>query len=224
MASTLDTASTLAATMPPQAWRRLVAEGRPRHWARGATIYPQGSPGHSMLLVRTGRVEITVVDAEGRPSALNLMGPGDLVGEVALLDGGTRSASAVASTEVTGVVIERSALRAFLARDPDGALALIAELCAKLRHASAIAETRARPSGRARLARCLLQLADRPDDRSGAVLEGLSQSALGAHAGLTRESVNRILRGWAAEGLVELDGAARRIRIHDAAALARRTE
>ncbi|UWQ23110.1 Crp/Fnr family transcriptional regulator [Jannaschia sp. W003] len=213
----------LLGAMPPRIRRALIAGGRRRHWPEGASIYVRGAPGGSMILIETGRARIGIVDAAGRETILNFMGPGEVMGEIALLDAGPRSADADAATDVTGVEIDRAAVLRMLAADPEGGLALVAELCAKLRNLSEMAEMQAQPSGAARLARCLLRLADRWDetdaDGRAVIGGGLSQGDLGAYAGLSRETVNRLLRRWAAQGTVAR-GAGGLIVLRDRAALA----
>ena len=74
----------------------LAASLRRRRYARGEAIFLQGDPGTSLCLIETGRVKLGFTSPEGREVLLDLLGPGDVFGELALLDGEPRSADAVA--------------------------------------------------------------------------------------------------------------------------------
>jgi len=188
------------------ATRDLLSRGARKYYPPGETIFAQGSAGSSMLSIETGRVEVSSPDEQGQRVVLGQLGPGDLVGELALLDRGIRSADAIASRPVTGTLITLSDLRAFLMERPQVSLAILADLAAKLRAANAIAEDRAIRDGAARLARSLLRLAERwgTADPSGAIRfeEAFSQGELARVAGLTRETVNRRLSTWSRRGLL----------------------
>ena len=86
---------------------RFIAAARSRSWPAGATIFSLDEPGSSMVLVRTGFVRIGYPSPEGRSLVLAELGPGSVFGEIALLDGGPRSADAIAATDCTLLVFER---------------------------------------------------------------------------------------------------------------------
>lgn len=199
----------------------LLSLGRRVRFARGQTIFGCDEPGETMILIVDGRVEISLTSLSGRKSVLNHLGPGDVVGEIAVLDGGHRSADAVASSDVAALVLHRRDILAFLETRPAALFALVAELCAKVRNASEMFATQAQTDAPSRLARALLRLAARwGETRAGGVLlpSGLfSQTDLGEFSGLARENVNRRLRGWAEEGFVEMTPEG--ILLRDAAAL-----
>ena len=198
---------------------RIAAAGRTRHFEVGNMIFARGEPGESLLVLREGEAEVGVVGISGRPSIFGLVQPGDLVGDVACLDGGPRSADVTARTAVSGAMVARRDLLALLRSDPEVALAVITALCAKVRNASAMLELQTLPGARARLATAVLRLSD---EAGGAERITLSQSWLGAFAGLTRENVNRQIRAFSDSGALEFkDGAVRildREALEDAAA------
>jgi CRP/FNR family transcriptional regulator, cyclic AMP receptor protein len=174
-----------------------------------------------MLLVAEGRIEISITSLSGRKSVLNYMGPGEVLGEIAVLDGGPRSADAVAASDVRGLILHRRDVLAFLQSRPAALFALVTELCAKVRNASEMFATQAQTEAPSRLARALLRLAERwGEQRPGGVLlpsAMFSQTDLGEFSGLARENVNRRLRAWASAGLVQIT--AEGIVLRDAAAL-----
>lgn len=187
----------------------LLSLGQRARFAPGSTIYAYGEPGASMLVIEQGQVEISLTARSGRRSILNVMGPGETLGEIAMLDRHPRSADACARTEVTGLVLHRADVLGLLSRDPDAMLSLMAELCAKVRNASEMFAAQSNTSAEARLARCMLRLgakwgATEPD---GAIRLSttFSQSELGDFSGLARENVNRHMRAWVEAGLVVVD-------------------
>jgi len=165
-------------------------------------------PGDFVILLQEGMIEVSVTSAHGRKSVLAHMGPGELLGEVSVLDNAPRSADAVALKSCDTIAISRSVFLAFLSQTPDAMTQMLETLCARIRNASDMFETQALTSAPARLARCLLLLARKwGDEANGTVTitQKFSQSELGALAGLARENVNRYIRQWAADGMLRFD-------------------
>jgi CRP/FNR family cyclic AMP-dependent transcriptional regulator len=74
---------------------------------QGATIFSKGDPGSNMFAIRKGRVKISAPSVEGHEAVFNLLGEGQIFGEIALLDGGPRTAAATAVTDCELFLIER---------------------------------------------------------------------------------------------------------------------
>lgn len=188
----------------------LKAHGRAASYPRGTMICESGAQGSTMILITKGRVEISQSSLGGRRSILTHLGPGDILGELAALDGGPRSADAVAVTAVKGRVLARSQVLALLRETPDAALDVIDMLCGRLRDTSGMYTAHMLADGQARLARLLLELARKwGEEMPGGgyrLAERFSQSELGDLVGLTRESVNRQIRDWEQAGLIERVG------------------
>lgn len=214
--------SPLLSSLTDEALSGLKSLGQMRHYSARKLIYAQGEPGDSMLVLETGRVEISRTSTGGRRSVINHMGPGEVVGEIAMLDRGERSADVTAATEVTAFLISRTALLAFLQNNPEAALAMIGEICAKVRNASDMFEAKSEINGEARLARCLLRIAEKwgvGNDQVVTLTQGFSQTDLAEFSGLARENVNRHLRRWNEGGLIEHDTRNRILVLSDLAAL-----
>src|SRR5919204_3185197 len=96
-----------------------VARARLRHFASGETIFLMGSPGDSMMAVLSGQVRISVPSPEGREIVLAICQPGEVFGEIALLDGKERTADARAMTACDLAILERRDVFAFLERQPN---------------------------------------------------------------------------------------------------------
>lgn len=207
--------------IPPALRRRLVEKGRRRHFGPGATIYSAGSEARSMLLIETGRVEVSINNSQGRKTVLNHVGPGDLVGEFPFFDRRLRSADVVAAADTTALEFGYADLRATLLGEPEALLALMTGICRKARETILSVESLSHKHAAPRLAQCILRLGDKwGAERNGAIViaQDFSQGELGEIAGLARENVNRLLRAWAAEGIVLLESG--RLTIADRRALA----
>src|SRR5215472_6214391 len=107
-----------------------------RRFPRGATVMARGDPGGSVMAVLAGRVRVSSVSAEGREITLNVIGPGELVGEFGLLDGKPRSNDVIAVEDTTVMVIERQQFMPFLLRHDTLVERLLVVLCDKLRRTS----------------------------------------------------------------------------------------
>jgi CRP/FNR family transcriptional regulator, cyclic AMP receptor protein len=200
----------------------LLRHGRRRDYAAGEAIFARGDPGDTLFVIEAGRVEISRTSLGGRRSVLNQMGPGEILGEIAMLDNLARSADATAATEVTLLCVSRAGFMDFLRNHPDAAMALISGLCARVRQAADMFEDQAQLGARVRLARCLTRIAKKwgaaGEDGSVVLNAPLSQAELGEFSGLARENVNRQMKALENEGILcHVEGA---IRIVDPEALA----
>ena len=129
----------------------------------------------------------------------------ELLGEVALLDGKERSADATALTRCELVVLERRDVVAFLEKRPDICLKLLELMCARLRKSDQRMSDIAFLELSVRLAKVLLDRIS-PSGRAGAKSKlSLSQTELANMINATRENVNRCLRNWQRQGIVDLD-------------------
>ncbi|SEB03008.1 Crp/Fnr family transcriptional regulator [Rubrimonas cliftonensis] len=201
----LGAAGVVFSSLKGEAGAALLARGARKRFPAGASIYHRGDAGGSMLIIERGVAEISVTSMAGRKSVLAHAAAGEILGEIALLDGGARSADVMALTEVEGVSLTRSVVMTFLTEHPEAMAAMIAQLAARARNASEMFETAAMTDAGARLAVALLRLAGRwGDDRPAPGGRPLTQGELGEYAGLSRENVNRRLRAWSRLGVVSL--------------------
>lgn len=204
------------------AGQMLKAELRP-----GQTLFARGDAGRNVYLVVSGSVRLSVFSADGRLLSFKHANAGDIFGEIAALDGGQRSADAVALTRVVAMTLTKEQLDRLIETSPRMARAAIGWLCQRLRDTSAQAEAIALHPVEVRLARYLLsRLMPAPlgspaagtGDRKATIDLGISQSELASLIGASRQKVN------AALGLLEDAGAVNRMGRRlacDAALLAR---
>lgn len=181
---------------------------RRRTFRRGTTIFHKDQAGDALHVIASGRVRFFLPAEGGDELTIDIAGAGDVFGELALLDGQPRSASAEALEDTVTHVLGRQEFQAYLAASPELAAALIGLLSTRLRHVTDYAESLAFLDVHARVARALLELAGRYGVRGeGIAIDlDLTQTDLATMVGATRERVNRALAAFREQGLVELRG------------------
>src|ERR687889_481952 len=108
----------------------------------GETLFRAGDLGESLFLVRAGGVELYVRDNAGQKIILDITRPGGFFGEIALLDAGARTASAVALTDTELIELDRDDLLLLFQRKPDAALSMLAAMGRMTRKADELLRTR----------------------------------------------------------------------------------
>lgn len=172
---------------------------------RGATLFAKDNPGNSLYVVISGTVKISISSLDGRNAILNFVGPGELVGEMALLDGQPRSADATANTNCEIFVIDRRDFLPFVRSQPTLAMKFVELLCARLRQTSDQVEQLILQGLPGRLASALLGLNEkRKVDAEGSTI-AITQQEIGEMVGMTRESINKQLGAWALRKWVRLE-------------------
>jgi CRP/FNR family transcriptional regulator, cyclic AMP receptor protein len=179
----------------------LAARAQPRSFAGGEPIFHVGEPGQSMMGVVVGTVRISLPTRKDKEIILADLAAGELVGEIALLDGKPRSANGRALTNCELLVLERRDVLPFLERSPTACLNLMQLLCGRIRRSDERMSEIAFFDLPARLARALLRY---PAQGRGPLKLSLSQSELAEMSGATRENVNRCLREWQRRGILQL--------------------
>jgi CRP-like cAMP-binding protein len=173
---------------------QLLAENfREVSFGKGEMMFARGDAGEHLYLIASGRVRLATSTDEGRELSFRHAAPGEVLGEIAALDGGPRSAEATALVSVTAYSLERRVLRELVARQPTIAGRFIDFLCQRVRHTSEQLEAIALHPLHVRLARFLLvALGDREAGPGKRVpLEiGFSQGELALLLGATRPKVN----------------------------------
>lgn len=173
-------------------------------------VVQQSEPGNELFVLVSGHLKVVSTDPEGRDAGLNVLGPGEVFGEVALLDGGPRSATIVALNEPCELlVIRRENWLRFLRESPDTAVQLLGVLAARLRKLTERTEDIAFLRVGERLAKTVATLAstygEKQPDGSLRLALKMSQQEMGDLVGATRESANKQIRAWEQAGLVSQD-------------------
>ena len=188
-----------------QAIERLSACATIRRTTAGTTIFSKDEPGTGLFAVSSGVVKISVPSADGREAVLNLVSEGEIFGEIALLDGRPRTASAIAMTDCELIAIDRRDFLSLVQAEPKIALGLIALLCARLRWAGQQFEEHVFLNLPSRLAKVLVRLSQKAEATPGPRKLAITQRELSMLTGTTRESINKQLRAWAKLKWVRLE-------------------
>jgi CRP/FNR family transcriptional regulator, cyclic AMP receptor protein len=187
----------------------LVPAARPMTVAARHEVFHKGDAGSQLYVVVDGRLKALTTSADGDEVVFNVMGPGEVFGEVALLSESPRSATVRAIDRCELLVLDRRDFLAFLKRNPDVAVRMLTVLVERLVRVSEFVEDVQFLNLPMRLAKKLVLFADRygREEENGAVkIElKLSQEEWGDLVGTTRESVNKQMRAWGDEGLIEID-------------------
>jgi CRP-like cAMP-binding protein len=186
--------SSLLAPLSAARRERLISEGTIASLAAGAQLFAQGEAGDALYLVLEGEMEVCVSTEGGRSVRMAALGPGAVIGEMAVLDGGKRSADCTASRRSRLLRISRDAALAALEAEPKALLALLAEMSRRLRAADGAIEDAALLDLGGRLARLLLAEAGSGDNIA------MAQSEMARRISASREKVNRKLQAWKGEG------------------------
>lgn len=176
-----------------------------RRFREGEAIFQQGDPGQMLYLVESGQVRIYVQDEEGQETSVTLCGPGDMFGELAVIDGLPRSASAVAMDRTVVHILSRDRFREHMRRSPQLALNFMKTLSVRVRYSTQQVSSLTLLDTPGRLARKLLELArdhGQVEPTGVRINLTLTQSDLASLIGATRESVNKALGAFRRQGLI----------------------
>ena len=184
----------------------LSALARPVKLATGEALFHAGDPGNGFYIVFEGSLKVSVVSHEGEEQLLAVLGPGSLVGELALLDGRPRSASVNALKPTQLAFIDKASFDRFAEENPALYRHMLAIVAGRLRLANDVLAARSFLPLSGRVAQTLLQLAEsfgKPLDNGRMLIHyKLSQANLANMAGAARENVNRVLNDWKRAGTI----------------------
>jgi CRP-like cAMP-binding protein len=187
-------------------FQRLSAETRARLASGGrlvalepkARLFAKGDRGDALYVVLEGEVEVRLSSEGGRDVRIAAMGAGSVIGEMAALDGGPRSADVDATRRTRLLRIPRDTVVAALEAEPQALIELVAEMSRRLRDADAALEDAALLDLGGKLARMLLR------EAGDGALVSLTQVEMARRIGASREKVNRKLHEWCDEGWISL--------------------
>jgi CRP-like cAMP-binding protein len=201
--------SPLFDALPRAALDEILARSTDKFVKRGQAIFQEGDEGSYMVAVLSGRIRVSATSPDGREVTLNMIDAGEVVGEMALLDGKPRSADATALEDSQLILVERRHFLPHLESNHDLALRLIDVLCQRLRDTSETLGNFAMLDLAGRLARRLLTLAaeyGKPVNGHIRLDIRLSHTDLGRFVGCSRETVNKQMRVWEEEGILSRAG------------------
>jgi CRP/FNR family transcriptional regulator len=185
---------------------RIAQVAIPRSFPAGVRVFHEGDHSNACYLVRSGDLRVTREHSDGRAIALATLGPGDLFGELAMLDGQARSASVETLSESELLALPASDFRRLLAEHPEISVKLVGALTRRLRETNERVARQSFQTVPSRVAGVLTQLI--AEETSGGRLQGvtirMTQADLAQLAGTSRESVSRFLATLERAGVVRV--------------------
>jgi CRP/FNR family cyclic AMP-dependent transcriptional regulator len=198
----------LFANLPKRTLQRLATDLTPRYFAQGDTIFHQGDPGEVLYLVKSGQIRI-FVHGNGQETSVILFGhPGDIFGELAIVDGLPRSANATAMVNTWLYTLDREQFRAHMRYSPQLALNFMKLLTVRVRYNTKQVNSLASQGIPGRLARLLLRLAQEYGEAESygvRINANLNDSDLASLIGASRESTNKTLSIFRRQDLIRKD-------------------
>ena len=187
----------------------LAARMRPRDTDAGTVVVSHEELGDALYVIASGKFKVVLYGETGREIILSMLHAGDFFGEMALLDRQPRSANVVAVEDGELLSLDRVAFQNHLVGHPSTALAILAEMSRRLRHADEVIGNLALLDVYARVARAIRDLAQKqgePVDGGVLIRERPTQQEMAGMIGTSRETVSRALNDFTRRGLLEMNG------------------
>lgn len=193
-------------SLTPDQQASISALSTKRRFPKGATLLSEGDLSGRVMLLSSGLVKICNFTADGKEMVLELRGPGQVLGELAAIDGKPISASVLALEDVEVLVLSAKDFKRFLSESPGAAVAVLEMVVARLREGDRRRTEFGSLDAVTRVAARLIEMADRfgeetPDGTRIPV--PLSQEELAGWIGASRESVTKALQALRSRGLIE---------------------
>jgi CRP/FNR family cyclic AMP-dependent transcriptional regulator len=192
--------------LPIQFSGRLLANAKPHSLAEREVLFQAGDVADGCYRLDQGLLKVSIASPQGDERILTILGPGSIVGELAIIDGGPRSATVVAIRDCKLSFISREAFLGGLREYPEIYSDLVATLVSRLREADDAMAAASFLTVKARVARALLELAEHlgreSDSGQIVILHKIRQSDIAAMAGVARENVSRTLTELKRLGLI----------------------
>ncbi|MEL6285143.1 MAG: Crp/Fnr family transcriptional regulator [Pseudomonadota bacterium] len=193
----------LLADLPGACLERLAPLGQNKRFAKGQTVFQKGDPGDFLAVILGGRLKISTFSVAGAETVLNLLQSGDVVGEIAAIDGLERTADAIVNEDTELLIFPRATLLRLMADDAEFSASLAKALALKLRAASDALEATTLDMSR-RVAAAFLRLVEQnaleASEETGDYTLAIDQTTLARYAGLTRSNLNRVLKRFERAG------------------------
>jgi CRP/FNR family transcriptional regulator len=192
--------------LEPGELERIAQVAIPRSFPKGARVFHEGDRTDACYVIRAGEVRVTREHPDGRAIALATLGPGELVGELAMLDGGVRSASVEALTDVDLLAVSAADMKGLLERNAEITAKLVIALTKRLRETNERISRQSFQTVPSRVAGVLSQHVSEENAEQGrdGVTIRMNQADLAQLAGTSRESVSRFLAVLERAGVVRV--------------------
>lgn len=201
----------LFAALDDDAVNSLLSRMQRQQLARAEVLFAEGDDGHRLFVILEGKIKLGRTSSDGRENLLAILGPGEMFGELSLFDPRPRTSTATAVVESTLIALSHDELQPWLLQHPEVATQMLGALARRLRRTNDSLSDLVFSDVPGRVAKALLDLADRFGHPSGAGLlvdHGLTQEELAQLVGASRETVNKALADFAARGWLRLEAKA----------------
>lgn len=219
-AASLLARTPLFASLDQSELRKLGTCARRRSYQKGEHIFHQGDTGNAMFVLVEGSVKVVVTSPDGAEMILATLAPPDVFGELALIDGGPRTASIQTLEPTTVLTLTRATLVGLMSRQPEVTDAILRSLGGLVRRMITQTGDLVFLDLHGRVAKLLLYLIQDPGEGPAWLDLRLTQSELAAMVGGSRQSVNQILHLFERRGYLQIEG--HRLVVKDLEALRRR--
>jgi CRP-like cAMP-binding protein len=206
MAAATNAVTDLFSALPAHLSAHLFANAKPVHLAADQVLFLAGDAGDGCYRIEKGLLKVSMVSTSGAERILSILGPGAIVGELAVLDGLPRSASVLALRESELLFVSKAKFEEFAKKNQELYQHLVTLLASRLRETNDVIAAESFLPLRGRVALTLLELAEHFGENVGSgrivIRQKFGQSDLAAMAGIARENVNRILADWKRRKLI----------------------
>jgi len=201
-----STSKAILSSLPERLSARLFAGAKSCHLNAGDALFAAGDSGDGCYRLEQGLLKVIITSPLGEERILAILGPGEIAGELSIIDRQPRSASVIAVKDCDLSFICQKDFEKCTKQDPDIYQYLVNVLALRLRETNEAVAADSFLSGKARLARALLELSGYLGEDAGEgrmlIRHKISQSDLAAMAGGARENVSRVLSDWKRRNLV----------------------
>ncbi len=195
--------------LPNETLEKIEKVGTRKSFKKNDVILMEDEVGTALFVIVNGKVKVSRTSNDGREVILTILSESDFFGEMAILDGQTRSATVIAIEDSELFIIQRNDFLNLLKDYPDASIALLQELTKRLRASDVKIKALSLKDAEGKVATVILQIADDIGKiKQGKVeIEKLPlQQDLANMAGTSRETISRTLHSFAKKGWIELDG------------------
>jgi CRP/FNR family transcriptional regulator, cyclic AMP receptor protein len=193
-------------SLPEGLSAQLFAGAKTCHLKAGEALFAAGDIGDGCYRLEQGLLKVTITSPRGEERILAVLGPGEIAGELSLIDRQPRSASVIAIKDCELSFISQQNFEKYIKQDPDIYRYLVHVLALRLRETDEAVAADSFLTVKARLARALLELSEYLGEDAGAgrvlIRHKINQSDLAAMAGVMRENVSRVVSEWKRRDLV----------------------
>jgi CRP/FNR family transcriptional regulator, cyclic AMP receptor protein len=200
------TSKAVLSSLPEELSARLFAGAKSCHLDAGDVLFAAGDAGNGCYRLERGLLKVIITSPQGEERILAILGPGEIAGELSIIDRQPRSASVIAIKDCDLTFVSQQNFEKYTRQDPDVYRYLVNVLVLRLRECNAAVAADTFLTVKARVARALLELSEYLGEDAGAgrvlIRHKINQSDLAAMAGVARENVSRILSDWRRHNLV----------------------